>query len=794
MPSNRDNDYIESFAGALKALVSDKGVQAKSLANKLGYSTSRFYEILNGQMKRLPSWDNFVEPLLRECGLGSAAIADWKHRYDVTADVHQELQRRNRKLVGASAAPVDLPGRDAPRPESATAAATTAVTTVGTSTDTEPRAARAPEPPAVSGVLLEAMEDLAAVVQRQWREEMRVRAWQPEAILRIRWSRRLPTGRPPATQDPPDRTRGHLEYSADIVDELDRLVVPRLLVLGRPGSGKTFFSVRCTLRLLENRKPGSRVPVLLTATSWNPRKERLDSWLVRRLLEEYPWLANQRTSGIGVADQLVAGRHILVILDGLEEMSVEARSQALKALDLYTPEDHPLIVTCRTDEYIRGVKEYGATLPMATLRELEPVDAPEIVKYLRAGALDGDDRWLPVFTCILSEPDGPLAQALSSPLMTDLAREAYMALRADPSELLARRRFPTRGDIEQHLISRYSPRLYTINYDRRLFHVRTATRLDERTRYRYDAVAGWLSFLARHHAFPGAHEISWWQLRSTIPRWAFQAVLGTLFGVVAGLLVGAAAVFVYGPSVRALAGLGVGIGVTMGTGIMSGPRSPNPSRLDFRFRPGDVARRVPAVFAVGILSGLAFGGIFVLATVAEHGLIGIAAGLSAGVAGAAGVSLAAVMNGVLNPEDDVSQASLLKSDRAATLVASVVTAATAGLIASTLGAVMASPEKRHEVALMAGLGVAVGAALVTVAKSAWGQWLVTRLILAGSGKIPWDFVAFLDDAHRRTMLLRVGSHYVFRHDSVRSHLAGAADGPRSSGSAARRPTAEPAAP
>ncbi|MEZ0094419.1 hypothetical protein [Streptacidiphilus sp. EB129] len=47
----------------------------------------------------------------------------------------------------------------------------------------------------------------------------------------------------------------------------------------------------------------------------------------------------------------------------------------------------------------------------------------------------------------------------------------------------------------------------------------------------------------------------------------------------------------------------------------------------------------------------------------------------------------------------------------------------------------------------------------------------TRLWLPLTGKLPWDTVAFLDDAYQRGVLRQTGAVYQFRHLRLQHHLA-----------------------
>jgi hypothetical protein len=71
------------------------------------------------------------------------------------------------------------------------------------------------------------------------------------------------------------------------------------------------------------------------------------------------------------------------------------------------------------------------------------------------------------------------------------------------------------------------------------------------------------------------------------------------------------------------------------------------------------------------------------------------------------------------------------------------------------------------------------AAPFAVLLSAWGWFLVTRLWLCTTGRLPWRLMHFLDEAHRRGVLRQTGALYEFRHARLQERLAVGGDGSRS---------------
>jgi hypothetical protein len=68
-------------------------------------------------------------------------------------------------------------------------------------------------------------------------------------------------------------------------------------------------------------------------------------------------------------------------------------------------------------------------------------------------------------------------------------------------------------------------------------------------------------------------------------------------------------------------------------------------------------------------------------------------------------------------------------------------------------------------------GLVVGL-ILGLTRSVWVEFLVARVALALSGRVPWRLMNFLADAHKQRGVLRqVGAVYQFRHLELQRHLA-----------------------
>ncbi len=313
-----------------------------------------------------------------------------------------------------------------------------------------------------------AADKLAAAVRRQWTQEVGLRHLRRPEPLRLRWST---TGRPVSAQPAavlgqatvggrPTRLKLHGDLHS-VVEAFRILPARQLVVLGEPGAGKSVLAMLLTLGLLAVPDRDEPVPVLLAISSWNPHTEPLHAWLARRLAEDYPVLANSDANGADAAVHLVRTGRVMPVLDGLDEMPPALHHAAIDALDDAVADGGPLVVTCRGNEYQSAVVSSGRFLSRAAVVEIEPVEVGDTITFLSNTGTANDARWQPVFHHLRLHPDGPLAHALSTPLMVHLARTAYTRPGAVPADLCNPNRFGGRAAIEEHLLDAYLPGIYT---------------------------------------------------------------------------------------------------------------------------------------------------------------------------------------------------------------------------------------------------------------------------------------------------------------------------------------------
>ncbi|MEU6027849.1 NACHT domain-containing protein [Streptomyces tauricus] len=637
-----------------------------------------------------------------------------------------------------------------------------------------------------------AAEELARSVRAQWSAE--VAAWELgdiEGPLAVRWLARWGATAPAAgTAEPPVRA-ARSDRLGDIADTLLGLDARRLLVLGGPGSGKSTLLAMTVVLLaarhlgdVTRRVPGDRgvpVPLLLSLESWDAESVGLRDWLVARLTEDHPGLP--RVAGAHPARRLVRDGRVLPVLDGLDELPDHRRAAVVRELNA-APRELGFVLASRTQEYrTLDVRVVGASdieaLPVG------PRDAA--VHLLRTADRARHEQWGPVLDELAEHPEGPLGQALSTPLMIWLARRAHRPAHTDPARLADRTLLPTREAVESHLMDTVIPAAFAPR-------PHDSERLHAPGQWNPARARGWLAFLARELQRHRTGEFAWWRLnRARAARFLAIPTLVALCIVLAESMMTVVTRledtysdspqlnidlfdrnYLFGAAVMA-----TGIQLTTlqwyGDRFWEPRRRANPLKAGAALRSATRAASVRR--ALTSLAILVVPGAFFLLT--AQGMYHSEAFTAQAVLGF--ILPALVMLVIAAPADTVDAATpdeLLAGERRAGLLTLGVVAPLLGLGSGAHSLLTEHGTVDFWVAFAKGM---TGAVIVLVAVSPWCLWVVSKAWLAVLGRVPWSLMEFLRDAHGGGLLQRYGGTYRFRHLRLQEHLAG-------------RRTAVPAAP
>jgi len=147
-----------------------------------------------------------------------------------------------------------------------------------------------------------------------------------------------------------------------------------LLVLGKPGIGKTIFILKLLKDLIaralaDNNQP---IPIILYLSSWSKSRKTIKDWIIDELSEKY-------LIPINICNQWVNNNELLLLLDGLDEVQEQFRDDCVNSINRFTQEHMvEIVVCCRTEEY----KSLNAKLKLQTAITIQQLSYKEIDSYL----------------------------------------------------------------------------------------------------------------------------------------------------------------------------------------------------------------------------------------------------------------------------------------------------------------------------------------------------------------------------------------------------------------------------
>jgi hypothetical protein len=585
-------------------------------------------------------------------------------------------------------------------------------------------------------------DDLAAAVHAQWWPELQrfrdpieipVRWKAAPARLMDQW---INIHRAVGDDPGPIELSGRLDEVAAVYRKIPS---GRLVILGERGAGKTVLAVRLALDLIATRSPGAPVPVILNLSSWDPSVDVWE-WLPRQIGEQYLGSAKVGTEP---AHRMLERGLLLPVLDGFDEVAAAHRAKVLCQLGMLP--DHPFVLTSRFQQYEAALEK---PVPAAAVIQVRALNLEDVSQYLGRRR-----RWEPVIETLRMPSIGKvLVRALSTPLMLNMARIFYDGRSvANPAELLDRARFMDRNAIEDHFVAGFIPAVY-----------------QRCPRWTGQEAEDWLRYLAGHlqRDFDAdgdadgndragrdliiGSDLAWWRIRDTVSD-SVRLMLGVLIAVVA-----AAPMFIMGVDRNyAFLTLGMLLTIIMAT-VGARARSPLPRRTrlglprrGFRFQSAYLFAAVPAIGLGAYLSSTI--GLNLLVVAAE--VLYIVVLLLLGNERTVDLRTAAY------------PVALLAVDRRHALVKA------AGLtLITTIGYLITGVVVQHLDARLIYCPIVTSLAYGVLAH-AWGQWLVVvRVWLPLRGRLPWAVVAFLEDAHARGILRKIGAVYQFRHILIQTYL------------------------
>lgn len=103
-----------------------------------------------------------------------------------------------------------------------------------------------------------------------------------------------------------------------------------LLILGKPGSGKTILLLQLAEYLLAKAQdePTQPIPVVFNLSSWASKQDPLERWLIDELYRSY---AVPRKT----AEQMLEHQQLTLLMDGLDEVAENVRDDCVEHINVY---------------------------------------------------------------------------------------------------------------------------------------------------------------------------------------------------------------------------------------------------------------------------------------------------------------------------------------------------------------------------------------------------------------------------------------------------------------------------
>jgi hypothetical protein len=509
-----------------------------------------------------------------------------------------------------------------------------------------------------------------------------------------------------------------------------------LLILGQPGSGKTFTLLQLAEFLLTEarRDPAAPLPIILNLSSWAQEKRPLADWLVEELFIQYSVTRHVARAGI-------AHNQFLYLLDGLDEVAAAVRDDCVTAVNTFKAA-HPaeMVICSRSEEY--GALKEG--LKMGTAVEIQPLTPDQIDHYLSQEGL----QLQAVQTTLKTDPD--LRELAETPLMLNIMTLAYQG--EEKIDLRPRAGKEARC---RHIYDHYIAK----NFKRRPFAADSPHTQEQALR--------WLANLACGMT---QHEQSVFYTEKLQPTWlgngrwrrAYQLFIGLLVGSFCGLLV------------RQISGDLLGLIVGSLFGFLLGNRQIEPREILVLRIPNwrGVRSQLKDGLLLGSFVGMLTALFFMVISGDSAGLVvRLIIGLLVGLFFALFFGLlGALMNGLISglPQFIGSQAVAKRLHPNEAVYNSGFNGLRWGLVTGLVVGLIFGP--------VSGLTLGLFVALVLFGGLAVVQHYSLRWLLARAGILPYSFgdcrlVAFLDALCDRNLLRRVGSGWIFVHRLLLEHFA-----------------------
>ncbi|HEY9743715.1 MAG TPA: protein kinase [Coleofasciculaceae cyanobacterium] len=535
-----------------------------------------------------------------------------------------------------------------------------------------------------------------------------------------------------------DAPQQPLPPGTHLIDKFDEIGSGRtLLILGKPGSGKTTTLLELARDLIHRAELDliQPMPVVFNLSSWSGHKQAIADWLVQELHTKY-----QVSQEIG--QSWVKEQQLLLLLDGLDEVSATQQQACVVALNHFSQEhgQTEMVVCSRIKDY----EALPTRLRFQAAIYLQPLTLEQIHHYLKSAG----SKLAAVSTAL--HRDTTLQELAQTPLMLSIMTLAYQGMSIE--ELPSR----NREELCQHLFDAYIERMFN--------------RRGVDSRYSKAQAKQWLIWLAKQMVQQSQTvflierlQPDW--LPKTYQKWLYAIAIGLITCLSIGIGVFLIVWLLIGLHFGLIAGVTLGFSSGIIAGLVFGLISNQISPVETLKWSWLKARNN---LKLGLLVGLIVGLLISLSSVLFYGLLvgleaGLIEGLLVGLRSGVSVGLSLILlrgltgSGIETstvPNQGIRQS--IKYAIALALISALALGVGSWIIGiPILGGVI--------IGLLFGL-FGAGEACV--------KHFTLRVVLYCHGYIPWNYAHFLDYATQLIFLQKVGGGYIFIHRLLLEHFAG----------------------
>jgi len=176
------------------------------------------------------------------------------------------------------------------------------------------------------------------------------------------------------------KSKFRLPKNTSIINVFDQAGVEgRLLILGKPGAGKTTMLLELAKVLVQRAEEdlNEPIPVLLSLSSWQNDNQSITDWIVADLGSGKSYRVRK-----DITKKWLEYGEIILLLDGLDELAAERQEKCVEKLNEFLQPGnwiHPLVVCSRIEEY----QIYSTQLALNMSVELQPFNDKQLQDYLQ---------------------------------------------------------------------------------------------------------------------------------------------------------------------------------------------------------------------------------------------------------------------------------------------------------------------------------------------------------------------------------------------------------------------------